>query len=91
MLARLGGAFRLKIKIHYVQPLGLSFPYNWSNPAMTLEEMTLAVLERGLFDDLLEAARFWGLEQLQSVAQKSQLPPGTQRMLRNIAAGFAQA
>jgi transcriptional regulator with XRE-family HTH domain len=91
LLAKLCQALGLKIEAQLEQPLRLSFPYNWSNPAMTADAMMLAILERGLFDDLLEAARYWGLERLQAVAQKNPLEPDTQRMLRNIAAGFGQA
>lgn len=91
LLTKLCQALGLKIEAQLEQPLRLSFPYNWSNPAMSAEQMMLAILERGLFDDLLEAARYWGLERLQSVAQKNPPEPNTQRMLRNIAAGFAQA
>ncbi len=90
LLAKLCKALDLKIDVQTAQPLRLSFPYNWSNPAMNAEAMMLAILERGLFDDLLEAARYWGLQRLQTVAQKNPPGPRTQRMLRNIAAGFAQ-
>ena len=91
LLAKLCQALGLKIEAQQKQPLRLSFPYNWSNPAMSAELMMLAILERGLFDDLLEAARYWGLARLQSVAGKNPPDSNTQRMLRNIAAGFAQA
>ena len=90
LLAKLCQALGLKIEAQATQPLRLSFPYNWSNPAMSAEAMMLAILERGLFDDLLEAVRYWGLERLQSVARKNPPAPSTERMLRNIAAGFAQ-
>ncbi len=89
LLARLCHALGLKIEAQAVQPLRLNFPYNWSNPAMSQETMMAAILERGLFEDLLEAARYWGLERLQAVAQTHVATPTLQRMLRNIAAGFA--
>lgn len=91
LLAKLCQALGLKIQAQLELPLRLSFPYNWSNPAMSPDAMLMAILERGLFDDLLEAARYWGLERLQLVAQKNPPDPNTQRMLRNIASGFAQA
>ncbi len=90
LLSKLCQALGLEIEAKTTQPLRLSFPYNWSNPAMSAEAMMLAILERGLFDDLLEAARYWGLERLQRVAQKHPLELNTQRMLSNIATGFAQ-
>jgi hypothetical protein len=71
------------------QPLRLSFPYNWSNPAMSADAMMVAILQRGLFDDVLEAARYWGLERLQAAAKNLSLTPSVQRMLRNISAGFS--
>lgn len=91
LLSKLCQTLGLEIEAKTTRPLRLSFPYNWSNPAMSAEAMMLAILERGLFDDLLEAARYWGLEPLQRVAQKHPPELNTQRMLRNIAAGFAQA
>ena len=91
LLAKLCQALGLKIEAQAEQSLRLSFPYNWSNPAMSADAMMLAIVERGLFDDLLEAARYWGLERQQSAARKNPPTLGTQRMLRNIATGFAQA
>lgn len=91
LLSKLCQALGLEIEANTTRPLRLSFPYNWSNPAMGAEATMLAVLERGLFDDLLEAARYWGLERLQRLAQQHPPEPSTQRMLRNIGIGFAQA
>ncbi len=88
LLAKLCQALGLTMELRTAQPLSLSFPYNWSNPAMSAEAMMAAILERGLFEDVLEAARYWGLERLQAVAQQQTLEPTVQRMLRNIAAGF---
>jgi transcriptional regulator with XRE-family HTH domain len=90
VLSKLCQALGLEIQANATRPLRLSFPYNWSNPAMSAEAMMLAILQRGLFDDLLEAARYWGLEHLQRVAQKHPPEKQTQRMLRNIAAGFVE-
>lgn len=89
LLAKLCKALGLKIEAQVAQPLRLNFPYNWSNPAMSAEATMLAILERGLFEDVLEAARYWGLARLQAVAQNHAATPTLQRMLRNIAAGFA--
>jgi transcriptional regulator with XRE-family HTH domain len=88
LLAKLCQALGLTMELRTVRPLVFSFPYNWSNPAMSSETMMVAILERGLFEDILEAARYWGLERLQAVAQQQTLEPTVQRMLRNIAAGF---
>jgi DNA-binding Xre family transcriptional regulator len=91
LLAKLCDALDLKIEAQATQPLRLQFPYNWSNPAMGAEAMMRAILERGLFDDVLESARYWGVAALQRAAQQCTLDPNTERMLRNIAAGFEQA
>jgi DNA-binding Xre family transcriptional regulator len=88
LLAKLCQVLGLQIEAQAVQPLRLSFPYNWSNSAMSPEAMMVAILERGLFDDVLEAARYWGFARLQAVAQSQTIAPSVQRMLRNIAAGF---
>ncbi len=88
LLAKLCQALGLTIELRQEQPLRLSFPYNWSNPNMSVDAMMLAILERGLFDDVLEAARYWGLERLQAVANKHLPTPTVQRMLRNITVGF---
>jgi transcriptional regulator with XRE-family HTH domain len=89
LLAKLCQALGLTMELRQQQPLQLNFPYNWSNPAMSPEAMMLAILERGLFEDVLEAARYWGLERLQAVAQDHPPAPSVHRMLRNIATGFA--
>ncbi len=91
LLSKLCQALGLQIEAQLVQPLKLSFPYNWSNPAMSAEAMMMAILERGLFDDVLEAVRYWGLERMQSVARKHALKADTERMLRNIGIGFSKA
>jgi hypothetical protein len=81
----------LQIEAQAAQPLKLSFPYNWSNPAMSADAMMAAILERGLFDDVLEAVRYWGLQRVQVVSQKQTLTPQIERMLRNIETGFSLA
>jgi DNA-binding Xre family transcriptional regulator len=91
LLAKLCQALGLQIEAQAAQPLKLSFPYNWSNPAMSADAMMAAILERGLFDDVLEAVRYWGLQRVQVVSQKQTLTPQIERMLRNIETGFSLA
>jgi DNA-binding Xre family transcriptional regulator len=91
LLAKLCTALGLQIEAQAVQPLTLSFPYNWPNPAMSFDAMIAAILERGLFEDVLEAVRYWGLERVQLAARKQSLLPQVERMLRNIEAGFSKA
>jgi DNA-binding Xre family transcriptional regulator len=91
LLAKLCQALGLQIEAQAAQPLKLSFPYNWSNPAMSFDAIIAAILERGLFEDVLEAVRYWGLQRVQSAAQTQLLLPQVQRMLRNIEVGFSKA
>ena len=77
----------------------LSFPYDWSNRAMGVDQLIAAVLERGIFSDVLALARHYGLRRVQKAHDKMQVSSGTaslharslDRMLRNIEAGFASA
>jgi DNA-binding Xre family transcriptional regulator len=91
LLAKLCQALGLQIEAQAAQPLKLNFPYNWSNPAMTADAMMAAILERGLFDDVLEAVRYWGLQRVLAVSQKQAVTPPVERMLRNIETGFSKA
>lgn len=91
LLAKLCQALGLHIEAQAAQPLKLSFPYNWSNPAMTADAMMAAILERGLFEDVLEAVRYWGLQRVQAISQKHAVSPQVERMLRNIEVGFSKA
>jgi DNA-binding Xre family transcriptional regulator len=91
LLAKLCKALGLQIEAQAAQPLTLSFPYNWSNPAMSFDAIIAAILERGLFEDVLEAVRYWGLQRVQAVSQKHATTSQVARMLRNIEVGFSKA
>lgn len=77
----------------------LSFPYDWSNSAMGADQLIAAVLERGIFSDVLAVTRHYGLRRVQKTYDKMQVQSGTtplrdrslDRMLRNIEAGFQGA
>jgi transcriptional regulator with XRE-family HTH domain len=94
LLHKLCGALGLQLTARDAKPLTLSFPYNWSNSSMPTDSVIAAVLERGIFADVLEVARYYGVAKV-----KQQLKPGQQdlsgltlqRMLGNIEAGFAAA
>jgi DNA-binding Xre family transcriptional regulator len=94
LLHKLCEALGLQLTARDAKPLTLSFPYNWSNSAMPADSVIAAVLERGIFVDVLEVARYYGLAKV-----KQQFKPGQQdlsartlqRMLGNIEAGFAAA
>jgi len=69
--------------------LNLSFPYDWSNPAMPDALLIDKVVERGLFEDMAKVAVRFGSEPLRrSVAsftsRNSAATPSLNRMLRNI-------
>jgi hypothetical protein len=79
---------------HKAKQLNLSFPYNWSNNAMSPEKLIAAVLARGIFLDVLEIANAYGINRVRAqfipehfgVAEENVL-----RMLDNIEKGFAKA
>lgn len=75
--------------------LGLSFPYDWSNPAISDEALILNVLERGIYKDICRVCAHFGMgtverscSDLPSVVATS---PSLARMLDNIRKGFAHA
>lgn len=41
--------------------LRLSFPYDWSNPAISDEALILNVLERGIYKDICRVCAHFGL------------------------------
>jgi len=75
--------------------LGLSFPYDWSNPAISDEALILNVLERGIYEDICRVCAHFGLGAVDHL--RSGLPadvaasPSLARMLDNIKKGFARA
>jgi transcriptional regulator with XRE-family HTH domain len=69
--------------------LELSFPYDWSNSAMSDALLIDKVVERGLFEDLAKIATRFGTKQLRrSIAKVSEknraAAPALNRMLGNI-------
>lgn len=94
LLYKLCGALGLQLTASDAKPLTLSFPYNWSNSAMPADSVIAAVLERGIFADVLEVARYYGLAKVKQQSKPGQQDVSTrtlQRMLGNIEAGFAAA
>jgi hypothetical protein len=75
--------------------LGLSFPYDWSNPAISDEALILNVLERGIYQDICHICAHFGLSTVEAL--RAELPqdiassPSMSRMLDNIRTGFARA
>lgn len=77
--------------------LGLSLPYDWSNPEIPDDALIAGVLQREVFRDVCIVCMHYGIEKTQSVydemvvdgtigADLSQIP----RMLKNIQVGFAR-
>jgi len=69
--------------------LNLSFPYDWSNPAMPDALLIDKVVERGLFEDMAKVAVRFGTEPLRRsvtafVAKNSAAAPSLNRMLGNL-------
>lgn len=69
--------------------LKLSFPYDWSNPAMSDDVLIGKVVERGLFEDMAKIAVRFGVAPLRRavtafVARNRAAAPSLTRMLANI-------
>ena len=75
--------------------LGLSFPYDWSNPDIPDAALILNVLERGIYEDICIIAAHYGLARLRAAIPD--LPDAVAnsrwlaRMLNNIEIGFSNA
>lgn len=94
LLHKLCDALGLQLTANDAKPLSLSFPYNWSNSAMPADRVISAVLERGIFADVLEVARYYGIARVRRLCNAAPEDLSTrtvQRMLGNIEAGFAAA
>jgi hypothetical protein len=77
---------------HLVSLLKLSFPYDWSNPAMPEDALIVNVLKRGIFVDLCRICVYFGVERVDAMAKIvfQDAPSITYpRMIKNIRVGFA--
>lgn len=85
----------MSVTIHKSERLGLSFPYDWSNPAISDDALILNVLERGIYEDICRICAHFGLGTVEHL--RPALPagvaasPSLARMLDNIKKGFARA
>ncbi len=50
--------------------IGLSFPYDWSNPQITDEVLIAKVLDKARFDDVSRTAAHYGLPRVEQVAER---------------------
>ena len=75
--------------------IGLSFPYDWSNPAINDEALIINVLDRGIFADVCRVCAYFGVEIVEKLASDLLDPAegnrSLARMLNNIKKGFAHA
>lgn len=77
------------------EQLGLSFPYDWSNPEISDEALIINVLERGIYEDICRVCAAYGLEVVDhfrvNVIAGENSNPSLARMFSNIEKGFARA
>lgn len=76
--------------------LNLSFPYDWSNPAIGDDALIINVLNRGIFADICRVCAYFGLDAVERLASSSSNTTTTggkslSRMLNNIKKGFVRA
>jgi transcriptional regulator with XRE-family HTH domain len=89
LLHKLAAAVGLQIQASPLDDLRLSFPYDWSNSAITVDALILNVLEREIFADVVEVCRYFGLPKVQALAvRKISESVSLARMLNNISRGF---
>ncbi|NOT83248.1 MAG: hypothetical protein HOP02_00390 [Methylococcaceae bacterium] len=73
--------------------LGLSFPYDWSNPFISDQALIINVLKRGIFEDICRICAHFGIDTVDSFA-KDAFQDAPQifytRMITNIRAGFSR-
>lgn len=77
------------------EQLGLSFPYDWSNPNIPDISLILNVLDRGIFEDICRICTHYGLpvvlRQHQNMMRNAPPRPSLVRMLAHIEEGFSRA
>lgn len=85
----------MSVSIHKSVQLGLSFPYDWSNSAISDDALILNVLERGIYEDICRICAHFGLATVEHL--RFTLPtgiatsPSLVRMLDNVKKGFTHA
>ena len=76
--------------------LGLSCPYDWSNPNISDTPLIRSVLERGIFEDIVVVCTHYGLDAVTTIAEDVKLKSvflksSLDRMLANITEAFKHA
>jgi hypothetical protein len=91
--AWLYAAIQQSIAPHKSVKLGLSGPYDWSNPNMRDDVLIAKVLEKHKFDDVARLCFYYGIPKVKRVFKRSQFGPMTRacvtRMLGNINKGLS--
>ncbi len=75
--------------------LNLSFPYDWSNPAISDEALIINILNRGIFVDICRVCAYFGLDVVEGLASGLRNTTtgniSLTRKLNNIRKGFIRA
>ena len=91
--AWLYAAIQQSIAPHKSVKLGLSGPYDWSNPNMRDDVLIAKVLEKHKFDDVARLCFYYGIPKVKRVFKRSEFEPMTRacvtRMLGNINKGLS--
>ncbi|WP_415912182.1 hypothetical protein [Neptuniibacter sp. QD37_11] len=77
-----------------VKRLELEFAYDHANPSMRAETLLYKVVERYRFNDMLQIAFYYGLDQLKETVVDvfgDDQPRRVKQILRNIESGFKEA
>jgi hypothetical protein len=73
------------------QKIGTCFPYDWANPSGMEEDVFVRlVFEKGLFRDILQTVRYFGVERTEPIFKtlEKTLPRPTLRAYENIKVGM---
>lgn len=76
------------------QKIGTCFPYDWANPSGMEEDVFVRlVFEKGLFRDILQTVRYFGVERVESIYKEMEagLPRLTRFAYSNIKTGYENA
>lgn len=86
----------LQVSKRKSEELGLSFPYDWSNPSLPDELLIDRVLERGIYEDIARITAAYGIQAISARAKTviSNIPHAAaniNRMLENLQAALSHA
>jgi len=69
--------------------IGTAFPYDWSNPDINPDVFIFAVLERGIFKDILLTTKYFGVDRVEAILNRNleDIPAVTLRSFENLKKG----